>query len=105
METIIISLDNQPNRINLNVDESFWPLVQFVAFYNQLIEVKMKNGITHRFLLYWAYEVIQDNEDHTDEQKQGIYKLEGCSYRFSKNSDDFTKWLYDESKKQDLLLF
>ncbi|MBO0589608.1 MULTISPECIES: hypothetical protein [unclassified Sporosarcina] len=105
MQSTIISLKDQTDKPTLNVDETFWPLVQFVAYYSQLIEIKMKMGITHRFLHYWAYEVIQSNDDHTEEQRQEIYKFEGCSYRFPKDSDDFIKWLYDESKKRDLLLF
>ena len=105
MQTTIISLKDQTEKLILNVDETFWPLVQFVAFYSQLIEIRMKKGITHRFLHYWAYEVVQGNDDHTEEQRQEVYKFEECSYRFTKDSDDFKNWLYEESKKRDLLLF
>lgn len=104
MQTTIISLTDQTNELVLNIDEEFWESVHFVAFYKQLVEIKMKNGTPHRFLHYWAYEVIQ-KDNHTEEQKKNIYKLEGCNYRFAKDDKDFEKWLYDESNKRELLLF
>ncbi|WP_432356109.1 hypothetical protein [Sporosarcina sp. A2] len=104
MQTNIISLENPNETRILDVNEEFWSVVNFVAFYSQLIEVRMINGATHSFLHYWAYEVIKDN-NHPEEQRQEIYKLEGCSFRFSKDSKEFTNWLYYECKKRDLLLF
>lgn len=104
MQTAIISLKDRTNELVLNIDEEFRVLVRFVAFHSQLLEIKMKNGTLHRFLHYWAYEAIQNN-NHTEELRQEFFESEGCSYRFSKDNDDFKNWLYYESKKRNLLLF
>lgn len=103
MQTSVVSLKDSTKKRVLNIDDNFWSVVKFIAFYKQLIEIRMINGVSHSFLHYWAYEVINGN-DHTEEQKQKVYELENCSYRFSKKSDEFTDWLQSEAIKRDLSL-
>lgn len=104
MQTTVVSLKDRTDVFTLNVNEEFWLMVHFIAFYDQLIEIRMKTGVSHNFFRYWAYKIIQGN-DHTDKEKQEIYRHEKCDYRFLEDSDEFIDWLYTESKKRDLVLF
>lgn len=104
METSIVNLENEHEKVVLKIDESFWSLIQFIAFYEQLIEIRMKTGKSHSFLHFWAYEIINNN-NHSEEELKIIYKLEGCQFRFSISSTEFIDSLYKEADYRGLLLF
>jgi len=104
MQTAIVNLEDENERLVLKIDEEFWSMIKFIAFYEQLIEIRMTTGTSHNFLHFWAYEIIKKN-NHTEDELKMIYKLEGCQYRFSKNSIEFIDTLYKESNDRGLLLF
>ena len=102
MQTELFNLKRK-NRKTFIADEKFWSNVEYMTFHSAHLEIKLKRGRPIKYLHYWFFEIIENEQSYIDEKKQEIYEEEGCSYCFPKENEEFLDFLYKESKKRKLI--